>query len=116
MPIKPSQGGTIAGMRLTRWLAGMVGIAALARLLAGRKRRAEPDAEAPAGADPADELRRKLDEVRSGSTGQAADAASPAESEAPTERDAATPTLEERRAAIHARAQEAIDSMREVDE
>lgn len=103
-------------MRLTRWLAGMVGIAALARLLARRRRRAEPVAELPAGPDPADELRRKLDEVRSVSSSPAAASVPNPAADAPAETDAATPTIEERRAAIHARAQEAIDSMREVEE
>jgi hypothetical protein len=51
-------------------------------------------------ADPADELRRKLAEARHS-----------AEPEVEAERDTAAETLEERRARVHAKAQEAIDTM-----
>ena len=65
-----------------------------------RRHRHQPAVE-PAP-DPADELRRKLDETR--------------EDEAPV---AAEPvvdeTLEERRARVHAKAQETIDAMHEED-
>ena len=65
------------------WLAGAVGLAALAR----HRSRRRAAAQGPAVEDPAEELRRKL----------------------------ATPPVDlaERRAEVHARAQEAIDSMRE---
>ena len=76
-------------------MAGLVGIAALARVLARRRpRHGAPSAssEAPAPAsDPAEELRRKLSATR----------ATPDE------------TLEERRSRVHAKAQEAIEAMQD---
>lgn len=94
--------------KLTRALAGLVSIAALAKLLS-RRRRHQP---APAEPDPAAELRRKLDETRS---------ATPADpSPAPAEEQTALagdtePSVDERREAVHARAQDAIDTMRQQD-
>jgi hypothetical protein len=85
-------------------MAGLVGIAALGRLLA--KRSAAPPASAPAAPeaeDPAAELRLRLAAQRSADPAAAEEAATPPEGE----------TLEERRARIHAKAQEAIDAMRE---
>jgi hypothetical protein len=88
--------------RLFGWIAGLVGIAALARVLARRKvRRRAPAVEPPA--DPAGELRRKLSESR-----EAASEAEPAVVPAPTE------TLDERRSRVHAKAQEAIDAMQDT--
>lgn len=91
--------------RLIGWTAGVVGIAALARTVARRKVRG---AQAPAAAPPVDgqaeALRRKLDETRAAEA--APDEPEPA-SEAPQE------SLEERRARVHAKAQEAIDAMQE---
>ena len=88
--------------RALTWLAGAVGLAALARLRS--RRRAAP--EGPVGEDPADELRRKLATQRDDGPVDASD-------DEPGE-DAAPPVdLAERRAEVHARAQEAIDSMRE---
>jgi hypothetical protein len=81
-------------------MAGLVGIAALARLLARRERAARRETAALPGPDPAEELRRKLSESRDV---PAVTAAPPAE--APTE------TLEERRARVHAKAQEAMGAM-----
>jgi hypothetical protein len=94
--------------RALAWFAGLVGIAALGRWLAARRRRPETVTEqvpgpAPAAStadDPAAELRRKLaasrqaeeTDVRSGEGG-------------------AEETLDERRARIHAKAREAIDAM-----
>ena len=92
--------------RALTWLAGAVGLAALARHLSRRR-------SAPAGpvvADPADELRQKLATQR--------DAEPEAAPEAPMveepEEDTPPVDLAERRAEVHARAQEAIDSMRET--
>ena len=83
-------------------MAGLVSIAALARVLA-RRRRHERTIDPPGGAsDPADELRRKLSETR-----EAADAPEPAGPPEPTE------TLDERRSRVHAKAQEAIDAMQD---
>ncbi|HEY1316078.1 MAG TPA: hypothetical protein VGF10_02565 [Gaiella sp.] len=93
--------------RLIGWTAGVVGIAALARALA-RKRVHHPVAAPAPPAAPVDEhaeaLRRKLDETRAA---EGASAAAEPEPEAPRE------PLEERRARVHAKAQEAIDSMNE---
>jgi hypothetical protein len=91
--------------RLFGWTAGLVSIAALARVLARRRRHeARPPAPDP-GLDPADELRRKLSETR-----EATDAGSAAAASEPRE------TLEERRSRVHAKAQEAIEAMRETPE
>ena len=86
-------------------MAGLVGIAALGRLLA--KRSATPPAArpepVPEGAeDPAVELRERLAAQR------AVDPVAPEEVPVPEGE-----TLEERRARIHAKAQQAIDAMRE---
>lgn len=92
--------------RLFGWMAGLVSIAALARVLARRRRREAygPEPEA-AAQDPADELRRKLSETR-----EAPGAAEPADSTEPAE------TLEERRSRVHSKAQEAIEAMQDAPE
>ena len=94
--------------RSLAWLAGIVGIAALGRMLSKRKASAapveQPAPPAPAAdeitldpaADPAEELRRKLADAR-----QPELAAEPEVVE----------TLEERRARVHAKAREAMNSM-----
>jgi hypothetical protein len=78
-------------------MAGLAGIAALARLLSARKARIERRAPAPAG--PADALREKLAETRT--------------EPAPAADEEHGDSLDERRARIHAKAQETIDSMLE---
>ena len=88
--------------RLFGWMAGLAGIAALARVLSARRAKREARATSHPGRepDPADALREKLAETRG----------------EPSETDdslAETPTLDERRAQIHAKAQEAIDAMQE---
>ena len=84
--------------RALAWLAGIVGIAALGRMLARRRQPADSIAEHPAAVDdPAEELRRKLDEQRQ---------PQPEVEPVPVEE-----TLEERRARVHAKAREAIDAM-----
>ena len=94
-------------MRPLAWLAGIVGIAALGRLLSRRRSTSAPDdpaardtaaEEMPAepADDPAEELRRRLAAKR--------------EPEATTEPEAAE-TLEERRARVHAKAREAMEAM-----
>jgi hypothetical protein len=78
---------------------GLASALAVWRLWSRRRREAAvPEPEV----DPADELRRKLAETRSDET--------------PTE-DAVTADepLEERRARVHAKAQEAIDAMRDEE-
>jgi hypothetical protein len=100
--------------RVLAWFAGLVGIAALGRLLARRRRAAQtapvppPPAAVEQGAvaaaadgDPADELRRKLAETREAEAETGADPGPAAES------------LEERRARVHAKARAAIDAMSE---
>ncbi len=82
-------------------MAGLVGIAALGRLLSRRSAPATVTEPAPA-VDPAEELRQRLAAQRTG------DDASPAEAPEPIGE-----TLEERRARIHEQAQQAIDAMRE---
>jgi hypothetical protein len=88
-------------------MAGLVGIAALARLLARRRihhhARAPASQAPPFAADPAEELRRKLSETRA-TTAEPTGAPEPAP---PAE------TLEERRSRVHAKAQEAIEAMQE---
>lgn len=87
--------------RTLAWIAGLVGVAALGRLLARRRAAAVPAPEVtqePDMIDPAAELRSKLAEQRDDP---------PAASDEPEE------TLEERRARVHGKAQDAIDAMRE---
>ena len=94
--------------RLFGWTAGLVGIAALARLLAARRNRAPAPALPPArpADDPAEELRRKLAETRDAD-------ASPVE---PTTTPEPVESLEERRARVHAKAQEALEAMDDLQE
>ena len=91
--------------KLFGWIAGLVGIAALARWLSIRSARSRPPPPtlAPEG-DPAESLRQKLSESR------AEPAAAPPPEPPPAE---PTETLDERRARIHVKAQEAIDAMQE---
>ncbi len=87
-------------------VAGVIGLAALGRWLARRRHPAtypaEPVEATPTesqAADPAEELRRKLADARVADPDDAPAAEPPAE------------TLDERRARVHAKAREAIDSM-----
>jgi hypothetical protein len=91
-------------------MAGLVGIAALARVLARRSAgSALPPATEPEP-DLAGELRRKLSETR-GAAGAGGPIAPPQSlPDAPTEPQE---SLEERRSRVHAKAQEAIDAMRD---
>ncbi len=94
--------------RSLAWLAGIVGIAALGRMLSNRKASTapveQPAAPAPAAdeitldpaGDPAEELRRKLAAARQPE---------------PTAEPEAVESLEERRARVHAKAREAMDAM-----
>lgn len=86
---------------LFRWLVVTLGIAALVRWL--RRRRAVP-AAAPAETleDPADELRRKLEESRA----LAQETATPEPA----------PSVEERRSEIHAQGRAAVSEMTSSDE
>ncbi len=84
--------------RVLTWFAGVIGVAAAGRLLARRRHKAPAVAEpgADPAADPAGELRQRLAEQR---------ATDPDAAAVPGE------SLDERRARIHAKAREAIDSM-----
>jgi hypothetical protein len=93
--------------RALTWIAGGLGLAALLRL------RRQPTAlEAPAP-DPAEELRRRLAEARD--AGDDRDEYDAAEGTPVDEADAPKLSLEERRAAIHAKAQEALGEMHRPD-
>jgi hypothetical protein len=95
--------------KLFGWIAGLVGIAALARWLSTRRARSEaPPPLAAPEEDPSEALRQKLSESR------AEPAATPREQPAETpEPPEQSETLDERRARVHAKAQEAIDAMQD---
>lgn len=93
--------------RLFGWVAGLVGIAAAARYLARRSRAATPSpAPSTTQADPAEALRRKLDEART-------EPSAPAPPDPATPEEAPRETLDERRARVHAKAEAAIAEMQE---
>ena len=92
--------------RALTWLAGAVGLAALARHVSRRR----VAAEGPVGDDPAEELRRKLATQREDEPETAPDG--PVVEE--PEEDPPPVDLAERRADVHARAQEAIEAMRDT--
>jgi hypothetical protein len=87
--------------RALAWVTGIVGVAALARLLHHRRHAAA--VVPPEVADPAEELRRTLADRREAE----------AEPIDPPDEEAGMPSLDERRAGVHARAEEAIAQMRE---
>lgn len=87
-------------------MAGLAGVAALARLLSARRARVEARERTRGEADPADALREKLAESRAEPAGTAPQAAD-------DETAAFDETFDERRARIHAKAREAIESMQE---
>jgi hypothetical protein len=94
---------------LIRWLAGLAGMAGVLGLLRRRRAPAVPEtATHPAEPDPAAALRRKLDEART----QPGPAAPPPQADAQPQAEADEAPLEERRARLHAKAHEAIESMR----
>lgn len=103
--------------RILGWIAGLAGIAALGRVLSRRARRHED--LAPAGSDPAEELRRRIAATRGSAPFPGAGPAGSDDLEpfAAATGDAAgealgEPTLDERRARVHARTREAIEAMR----
>ncbi len=101
--------------RLFAWIAGLIGLATIVQLVLRYRRdqagtestdlseETSPTRASTAGDDPADELRRKLDERRG-----TADEVGETEAAAP---DAQPLSVDERRAAVHARAREAIDAL-----
>ena len=113
-PPPPAARDTIAPVkRLLAWFAGIVGIAALGRLLSKRKTGSvtasipADDTNAGAAADPAanpaEELRNKLAAQHK--------LAAQRKPEEPTETTAESETLEERRIRVHTKAREAMDAM-----
>jgi hypothetical protein len=97
MPVRG--GATIGGMRkLLTWLVVTLGIAALVRKLRRREESVEIAPAAPTE-DPAQELRRKLDETREEEP--AATAPSPA----------ADASVEERRAEVHEQGRTTLQEM-----
>jgi hypothetical protein len=94
--------------RMFAWVGGALGFIALLRL---RRRRAELP-PAPVGPDPADELKRRLEEARDAvddrddydaAEGQAVDEIEP------------TRSIAERRQAVHEKAQEALGEMKPTE-
>lgn len=91
------------------WLGGALGLAALVRL----RRRSAPAAPDLAASDPAAELRAKLEQARgAGDDRDAFDAAEGQPVDTAGEEAEAPRSIEERRRAIHERAQQALDEMR----
>ena len=90
--------------RAVKWFAGAVGLAAFARLRSRRRARAASPAELLVDDDPAEELRRKLADQRGDE---------PAGDEPDSAADPVD--LDARRAQVHARAQEAIELMRDAE-
>jgi hypothetical protein len=88
--------------KLFGWAAGLVGIAALARVLARRQRAHARQARPALEPDPAAALRQKLSDTR---------AAPVPEAEPPAPEP--SETIEERRSRVHAKAQDAIAAMQE---
>ena len=88
--------------RLIGWTAGVVGVAALARMLARRR-----PAPKPVAAPPADDHAEASDAASAPTSTADVEDVEDVEDEAPRE------SLENRRARVHAKAQEAIDAMQE---
>ncbi|HWN21354.1 MAG TPA: hypothetical protein VNP93_05240 [Gaiellaceae bacterium] len=107
--------------RLLTWLAGGLGVAALLRQLLRRQPLpppAPPPATEPSTADPAEELRAKLEQARD--TADDRDEFDAAEG-TPIDTVEALPaeppnSLEERRRRVHDKAQEALGQMRGADD
>lgn len=96
--------------RLFGWMAGLAGVAALARLLSRRR----PSTRGTTlEEDPAEALRRKLADSKLAETGATS---APGDEQPAAGDDAPSTSLEERRARLHEKAQEAIDAMRGENE
>jgi hypothetical protein len=89
--------------RLTAWLAGALGSAAVYRVLKRRPARAPVELDT-AGVDPADELKAKLAEARAAGD----DRAEFESGETPVD---AVPDVDARRQSVHEQARAAIDEM-----
>jgi hypothetical protein len=96
--------------RFLTWIVVTLGIAALVRRLRSRSQ-ADEITTAPVG-DPADELRRKLEQSR------AEEAAMPGSAPAPEPEPTAKveATVEERRASVHEQGRSTLNEMRGPDE
>ena len=93
--------------RLLAWIGGALGLLAFLRL---RRRRVE--APPPPTSDPADELKRRLDEAREAADDR--DEFDAAEGQ-PVDEIEPTRSLAERRQAVHDRAKEALGEMKSPD-
>jgi hypothetical protein len=100
--------------RLLAWTAGVVGIAALGRVLARNRRRGAPPSVTPPVDERAEALRRKLSETRAAEAPVSAEAPAAGAAAASPADEQPRETIEERRARVHAKAQEAIDAMQEA--
>jgi len=94
--------------RIIAWLAGAIGIAALLRL----RRRPTELSPSPVGPDPADELKRRLEEAREAPHDR--DEFDAAEGQ-PVDEVEPTRSIAERRQAVHEKAREALSDM-QLDE
>jgi Mg-chelatase subunit ChlI len=95
--------------RLVKWTAGIVGIAALARLVRRHRSAGRAPDDSGFAPDPAADLREKLAETRDVGP-EAASESVAGESDEP-----ASGSLDERRARVHEKAQQAIDTMSDGD-
>ena len=93
--------------RLFGWMAGLVGLAALARVLVRRERSTAAATPAQPAPDPAEELRRKLSDSRTEPVAIEEPMVATEPGAEPRE------SLEERRARVHAKAEAAITEMQE---
>ncbi|HVM11783.1 MAG TPA: hypothetical protein VNT58_05910 [Gaiellaceae bacterium] len=96
--------------RLLTGIGGALGLAALVRLVRGRR---SAPADTGAVPEPAEELRRKLAEAREAAEDRDEFDASEGQ---PVDEVDEPRSIEERRRAIHERAQEALDEMRRLDD
>ena len=106
--------------RTLAWIGGAFGAAAFVRLLRRRRTDAEPTSFAPrTGADPADDLRRRLAEARAAPDDRDDfDAAEgvPVDQAEPAAGGKGEAGVEERRRAVHERGRAALEGMRGADD
>jgi hypothetical protein len=98
---------------LFRWLAGLAGLAGLVKLLRRRRAGTLPERDTEAiEPDPAEELKRRLADAREQPALSHLAATSEPEPAYEPESESEPMPLTERRARLHAKAQETIESMR----
>jgi hypothetical protein len=95
--------------RILAWVGGALGVVTLLRL----RRRQQELPPAPVGPDPADELKRRLEEAREAPDDR--DDFDAAEGQ-PVDEIEPTRSLAERREAVHEKAQEALGQMKPSDD